>query len=1227
MKIIDNIPLVACIYLMLFSQQLFSAQLPDYYDEPGFSSVREATGLSFENFSESVDPFGGGLSHQYVDMLIPGQGGLDIEVRRTYQSIKRMPGAPGIVYPPGSRSIVGLGWDIHFGRVLSGITCTGTTSPVVEMSDGSQRQLYKQTTGVYSGHDFVSKDRWIANCSSGASSGYLLISPEGTRYSYEHYQNGSFSITRIEDVYGNWLNFNYRSNTSTYHVILKTITSSDSRSVTFTYLNETSFDTQLTQINSHGFQVKYAYVNGPNTTHDYLDKVTRTDGRKWSYQYKTSGTGAGVYSLRQVNIPGKGKIDYIYGEECFYDDCFVFPNNRTSVITKRTIAGQGVWNYGYTHGSITNKTTITFPGGKVEYDHYRVHGGTNGKVWRVGSLLEKRLYTGSSLTQTQTYTWGKQKISSADDLNRGSSYLPFSGSDFDIYAPVLTNKAIINNDSGGNTTFTTQYSNFDGYGNPATIVESSNGVSRSTSYSYYVNTSKWIINHRKNETISGIGTIARTFYSTGRIKTQSNYGNLTSYTYLSNGNLSTATDPSNKITEYSSYYRSIPRTEIKDKNGKNITITRVVDSKGRVTSQTLAGKTTGYGYDGMNRLTSVTYPKPGTNSTLVAWSYGSSGGGVGGSSNYSIKKTLTRGNYLEVTNYNSYGNEIHKTAEGITTTKNYDALGRLIFSSYPNSSYGESFTYDILGRVKRNTHTADGTYIENTYLGSNQVRTRNERGFLTTHTFRSYSSPNEKYLINTVAPEGVTTTIGRNAIGNITSVSQGGKTRTYVYTPTQQLDYINEPETGITNVHYDGVGNLISKKVGNSGLTQYGYDGLNQLTSITYPAGNSTNPQAPNVAFDYYADGQLRWVIRGSTRWDYQYDLNSNLTNEKLTIDSRIFNLNYTYNGNDYLTSTTYPGGLNVAYNPDDLGRPRAATGFINSVNYHPNGQVSQMIFANGVVTNVGQTARLFPNTYTTAKGATTIAALSYGYDARGNVTFKNHIYSNTLTYDGLDRLKQNNSQILNYDTAGNITQYGNLGYIYDASNKLSSVNGLNYVYDVYGNVTDNGRHRYVYDNSSNMTGLTTGTMTFKYDGHNHRVKERKNGVDKYAVHSISGQLMYEEDIHGDKREHVYLGNSLVAAHDNCSDNDPDDDGLVNCIERRIGTDPFDPDTDGDGMNDGFEYQYGFDPLSNNGEAELDSDQDGYNNLLEALEGTNPHDATSKPTLAWMVPIRALLLD
>ncbi len=77
---------------------------------------------------------------------------------------------------------------------------------------------------------------------------------------------------------------------------------------------------------------------------------------------------------------------------------------------------------------------------------------------------------------------------------------------------------------------------------------------------------------------------------------------------------------------------------------------------------------------------------------------------------------------------------------------------------------------------------------------------------------------------------------------------------------------------------------------------------------------------------------------------------------------------------------------------------------------------------------------------------------------------------------------------------------------------------------------------------------------------------------------------------------------------------------VVNMVQK-VSTDPFDPDTNGDGMNDGF------DPLSNNGEAELDSDQDGYNNLLEALEGTNPHDATSKPTLAWMVPIRALLLD
>jgi hypothetical protein len=60
---------------------------------------------------------------------------------------------------------------------------------------------------------------------------------------------------------------------------------------------------------------------------------------------------------------------------------------------------------------------------------------------------------------------------------------------------------------------------------------------------------------------------------------------------------------------------------------------------------------------------------------------------------------------------------------------------------------------------------------------------------------------------------------------------------------------------------------------------------------------------------------------------------------------------------------------------------------------------------------------------------------------------------------------------------------------------------------------------------------------------------------------------------------------------------DSDRDGLNDCEERAIGTDPNNPDTDHDGMLDGEEFLLGTDPLV--WDAERDDDQDGIANVRE----------------------------
>nr|WP_238930442.1 M4 family metallopeptidase [Vibrio sp. S9_S30] len=77
---------------------------------------------------------------------------------------------------------------------------------------------------------------------------------------------------------------------------------------------------------------------------------------------------------------------------------------------------------------------------------------------------------------------------------------------------------------------------------------------------------------------------------------------------------------------------------------------------------------------------------------------------------------------------------------------------------------------------------------------------------------------------------------------------------------------------------------------------------------------------------------------------------------------------------------------------------------------------------------------------------------------------------------------------------------------------------------------------------------------------------------------------------------------------------DTDDDGLADGVELTIhSTDPTLADTDQDTLPDGWEVAYQFNPLSDT-DAASDADLDTYSNKIEYTLGTDPRDASSKPT-------------
>jgi YD repeat-containing protein len=529
----------------------------------------------------------------------------------------------------------------------------------------------------------------------------------------------------------------------------------------------------------------------------------------------------------------------------------------------------------------------------------------------------------------------------------------------------------------------------------------------------------------------------------------------------------------------------------------------------------------------LNRLASISYPVG--NKTTI--SYGSA------------SKLATRGGLSESTVYDGFGRERSINLGGITTSYGRDVLGRLNFSSNPGNSIGTSYQYDILDRVIGITN-ADNTNQVITY-GVAAKAVKNERGHVQTYGYRIYGDPDQQYLTSVQAPDSAASMyLQRDGKDQITTITQNGLIRSYTYDSGGYLTSVVNPETGTTTYGRDAAGNMVSSSVGSSGATVYGYDSQNRLISTTYPGGT------PAVSRTYSGTHKLTSVSSLNATRIYDYDSNDNLSSASLTVDNLEFRTGYSYNGNDQLSTVTYPrSGRVVSYAPDALGRPTQASGFVSSVAYWPSGQISQINYANGTNSSYGQNSRLWPSSFATSKNTLSYLNSNYGYDGSGNLTSiadaADSSRNRTLGYDVLHRLNNASGPwgtgSLNYDGTGNITKQVLGATILDYSysnNRLASVSGArtaSYAYDVYGDIVTAGNQTYSYDAAPNLICANCGTSNsaqYKYDGMNQRVSVFKNGVKTYEIYGFDGRLLTEftPGVNSNRQvDHIYLAGQRVA--------------------------------------------------------------------------------------------------
>lgn len=1112
---------------------------------------------SFAN--EEVDTYEGNLRFSVEDVRIPGNGGMDLVLARNYNASSVGNPVYGQQLIDSSNAGFGMGWDLGlFPRIIGG-DCQWHHAYghrlQLELPNGQHETIYRGVSGDMSSY---TKSGWKWTCPTSTATLSYLRSPEGITYEMSglygayvgpaetNYNELVLPSTKATDLNGNWIAVTYSSTGGgDGRRVPTTITTSDGRTLQLAYQPFSRNISKITSGDGRMWQYEYG-TEGYGT----LRRVVLPNATTHQYQYHTNPSGDGYLRLRTITTPYGGTSTYEYRNDSLYRyrwsregdswDDYVAPGHPIYVrVSRKTTSDGAVWDYIYNPSFIQGQydvTTVTGPAGTAtrkyigrSFSVSTPSGGPSNecglrdaKVSRIGLLVEETIGTQYS-TQLEwkelpaagpnsSYVVWDSSISNVDNAKPAC--------ELGVFAPVLAKKT----STLDGMQYIEEHLSHDIYGNPTSIRETGpNGGSRTTTLTYYVDTTKWILRRLQNESFPGSST-SRSFDANGRLTTITRDGVTTSYSYDSQGNIATVTLPRSLVHSFSSYKRGIPQSETRP---GAIGISRVVSDAGFITSETDGeSHTRAYAYDGLGRVTAVTYPRG--SDTSISYTTNA--------------KTVTRGSLAETTTYDGFGRATRVSVGGIVTNFTYDSLGRKTFQSNPDGTIGTSYQYDSLNRITRITNP-DTTFKVVTY-GAATMTIRDERQHSTTYSYRAYGDPTQSVIMGvTAANTAANIVVTRNARDLITSVTQGGVTRSYGYDGRYYLTSETNPETGVVTYERDAAGNMTARIVG-SIRTDYSYDGQNLLTGISYSDGT------PAVSKTYTKTGKPRTVTSSVASRVLDYDANDNLISESLNVGGVGMTAAYSYTNLDHLASITYPVSQRVvSYAPDVLGRPTQASGYVNSVSHWSSGMVRQIEYGNGVVTNYEQNARLWPAAFLTRRNSTYYLSSSYGYDGAGNLTgIGDGVDANrnrTLGYDNLNRITSASgpwgSGSITYDGAGNITTQSlgsfSLAYAYNATNRLSSVSGsrnASYAYDTYGNVISAGGTSYSYNAAPNLTCANCGSsdrVDYGYDGSSKRVMATKAGTTTYEFYAANGDLLaeYTPALAGKLVEYIYLSGKRVA--------------------------------------------------------------------------------------------------
>lgn len=1240
-------------------------------------------------FGDNVSLNNGAFAIAVTDVDIPGNDNLAVKFSRKFEGNSYDNRAPKyemrqwrIDIPYITTKVADVAVGGYVGSWGRGQECSGVKNPGLAMKGTVVFQSYQFWNGVRlyvpdevneqildnssyvassSVYPSITKSNWLISCVSNGSSGeaFIVKAPNGKKYTFakrkliptlgvlgskgSDYQtlaryDAYMLVTKVEDLHGNYVNYNYNTNAD-----LTSIVSNDNRTITINY----NSDGKVSTVVANGKTWTYSYSNQTgelsNSTWPALSKVTLPDSTYWEYNIvdvahfqNPSGSSCPPANTASLKIKGTVKhpsgaiANYILQPVSFYRSDIPFNSVpaianfklssecvRMYSIIRKDVSGPALgsnltWEYLYSQNWSTYNIipSSELPPGlnNASYARTTVLSPDNKKSVY---YFDRSFTSPYENTDKVVEIYDRSTNSLLERGVKNFSYSPIIGtvnyrfpeSTVDYYWENMNSLQTRQNKTeeiterffgGSSDTYTVKYDGFDKYGLHAAKVEKNNFSSHQLheSYTYYSDTNNWVIGLPSVISRSGDGYSWKEYkkfnYNTAgngisKLKNLSLNGRLSySYSYDSLGNLYEKTfNGTSRFERYEDYYRGSPRkitlpcsvanncNSLNGGTNNTIVLLQEVNNDGTIASTTdFNGNKVSYRYNSSGWLQDVDYQQSLWSDKNFSYAYvnvyedGISGSNIPVGS---LRQTLTHGNYIKHTYHDAFYRPIfivESDRSDSTTRKyvslSYDAGGRQALASSPSGSAsnrtGVVLGYDSFGRLTSQNRTSDGSSIATEYLSGNKVYVTDAEGNSTTTTFLSYGYPIYSNPVKIENADSDDTLIQYNEFGQVLSVSQGAIVENRLYNSFQDLCRIVRPETGSSVYAYNTQGLNIWFAEGASG-SQYScdessvpagqrvlltYDNLNQLSGINYP------DQSPDKQLIYDQNGNQTKLASGGVVWDYEYNALNLVEKETLSLDSKTFIFDWDYNSLGYPSQLKYPSGTLVDFLPNALGQPTKAGMFAYNAKYHPNGQLRQVTYGNGIIRNISQDSSGRTDVLTDKLGSATRIGLDANYDLNDNLSQLLSLHDRShdvsgLIYDQSNRLTSANgiwgTGQFSYDGLGNILSktMNNLtvNYVYNNRNLLSGTTGANvrsFTYDARGNVSNNSLYSLAFNSAGQLASAKS--INYIYDGNNRRVKKSSSAGNSYTAYSKNGLLLYRELPNGKKTESIYLSGKIIAELD-----------------------------------------------------------------------------------------------